>query len=167
LASVGYGDISPVTPMGRAMTSILALMGIGIFAIPAALLASAFSDELVKERDQLKAKLFSILKDGHITEAEAAIIRAEAKRLHLTVEEVNALIEVVIKEHELEERNPLPIHKIAENPALAVEHYKVLLGQIRQLGVQVDAAQFDQAAQQGERLSANEFALWQKIQGKA
>jgi hypothetical protein len=31
----------------------------------------------------------------------------------------------------------------------------------------VDAAQFDQAAQQGERLSASEFALWQKIQGKA
>ncbi len=167
LASVGYGDISPVTPMGRAMTSILALMGIGIFAIPAALLASAFSDELVKERDLLKAKLFSILKDGHISEAEAAIIRTEAKRLHLTVEEVNKLIEVVIKEHELEERNPLPIHKIAENPALAVEHYKVLLGQIRQLGVQVDAAQFDQAAQQGERLSASEFALWQKIQGKS
>jgi hypothetical protein len=131
------------------MTSILALMGIGIFAIPAALLASAFSDELVKERDLLKAKLFGILKDGHISDAEAAIIRSEAKRLHLTIEEVNQLIEVVIKEHELEERNPLPIHKIAENPALAVEHYKVLLGQIRQLGVQVDNAQFDQAAQHG------------------
>jgi hypothetical protein len=83
------------------------------------------------------------------------------------VEEVNKLIEVVIKEHELEERNPLPIHLIAQNPALAVEHYKVLLGQIRQLGVQVDTAQFEQAAQTGERLSANEYALWQKIQGKA
>ena len=149
------------------MTSILALMGIGIFAIPAALLASAFSDELVKERDLLKAKLFAILKDGHINDAEAAIIRAEAKRLHLTIEEVNQLIEVVVKEHELEERNPLPIHLIAQNPALAVEHYKVLLGQIRQLGVQVDATQFDQAAQAGERLTANEFALWQKIQGKS
>ena len=153
--------------MGRAMTSVLALLGIGIFAIPAALLASAFSDELVKERDQLKANLFAILKDGHISEAEAAVIRAEAKRLHLTVEEVNKLIEVVIKEHELEERNPLPIHKIAENPALAVEHYKVLLGQIRQLGVQVDGPKFDEAAHAGERLSAHEFALWQKIQGKA
>ncbi|MEY4121592.1 MAG: hypothetical protein RLZZ457_430 [Pseudomonadota bacterium] len=167
LASVGYGDISPVTPMGRAMTSILALMGIGIFAIPAALLASAFSDELVKERDQLKAKLFSILKDGRITESEAEVIRAEAKRLHLTVEEVNKLIEVVVKEHELEERNPLPIHKIAENPALAVEHYKVLLGQIRQLGVQTDEAKFEAAAQQGARLSSSEMDLWNKIQGKA
>jgi len=167
LASVGYGDISPVTPIGRALTSVLALLGIGIFAIPAALLASAFSDELVKERDALKANLFSILKDGHITDEEATFIRAEAKRLHLTTAEINALIDVVIKEHELEERNPLPIHKIAENPALAVEHYKVLLGQIRQLGVQVNAGEFEAAAQQGERLSANEFALWQKIQGKA
>jgi voltage-gated potassium channel Kch len=41
LASVGYGDISPVTPAGRAMTIVLALIGIGIFAIPAALLSSS------------------------------------------------------------------------------------------------------------------------------
>ena len=167
LASVGYGDISPVTPMGRAMTSILALLGIGIFAIPAALLASAFSDELVKERDALKANLFAILKDGHITDEEALFIRAEAKRLHLTIAEINALIDVVIKEHELEERNPLPIHKIAENPALAVEHYKALLGQIRQLGIQTNAQEFETAAQTAERLSANELAIWKQIQGKA
>ncbi|NBT56918.1 MAG: ion transporter, partial [Betaproteobacteria bacterium] len=66
LASVGYGDISPVTTMGRIMTIVLALIGIGIFAIPAALLSSAFSDELVKERAALKLKLRDILSDGHI-----------------------------------------------------------------------------------------------------
>ena len=47
LASIGYGDIYPVTPIGRAMTVVMAFAGIGIFAIPAAILASAFSDELV------------------------------------------------------------------------------------------------------------------------
>jgi voltage-gated potassium channel len=167
LASVGYGDISPVTPVGRTLTIVLALLGIGIFAIPAALLASAFSDELVKERDALKANLFSILKDGRIDDDEAVIIRAEAKRLHLSTEEINALIDQVIQEHELEERTPLPIHKIAETPELAVEHYKMLLGQIRQLGIQTDTHKFDEAALQGQRLSEAEFALWQKIQGKA
>jgi len=167
LASVGYGDISPVTPVGRTLTIVLALLGIGIFAIPAALLASAFSDELVKERDALKANLFSILKDGRIDDDEAVIIRAEAKRLHLSTEEINALIDQVIQEHELEERTPLPIHKIAETPELAVEHYKMLLGQIRQLGIQTDTHKFDEAAVQGQRLSEAEFALWQKIQGKA
>ena len=167
LASVGYGDISPVTPVGRAVTVVLSLVGIGIFAIPAALLASSFSDELVKKRELLKANIYDILKDGHISDEEASIIRSEAKRLHLTNAEINALLELVRKEHELEERNPLPIHKISENPTLAVEHFKVLLGQIRQLGIQTDPTRFNAAAQENDRLSASEFDLWKKIQGKA
>lgn len=167
LASVGYGDISPVTPVGRAVTVVLSLVGIGIFAIPAALLASSFSDELVKKRELLKANIYDILKDGHISDEEASFIRSEAKRLHLTNAEINALLDLIKKEHELEERNPLPIHKISENPALAVEHFKVLLGQIRQLGIQTDPARFNVAAQENDRLSALEFDLWKKIQGKA
>ena len=167
LASVGYGDISPVTPIGRAMTTIMALVGIGIFAIPAALLASAFSDELAKERDALKANLFAILKDGHVDEEEALVIRREAKRLHLTIEEVNALIQAVIKEHELEERNPWPVHKIAEKPELAVEHFKALLGQIRQLGVHTDRGEFERLAADKHHLSEHELELWHKIQNKS
>lgn len=167
LASVGYGDISPVTPVGRAVTVVLSLVGIGIFAIPAALLASSFSDELVKKRELLKANIYDILKDGHISDEEARFIRSEAKRLHLTNAEINALLDLVKKEHALEERNPLPIHKISENPALAVEHFKVLLGQIRQLGIQTDPTRFNAAAQENDRLSASEFDLWKKIQGKA
>ena len=58
-------------------------------------------------------------------------------------------------------------NKIAENPALSVEHYKALLGQIRQLGVQVDDAQFEAEALKDARLSSNELALWHKIQGKS
>ena len=166
LASVGYGDISPVTPVGRAVTVVLSLVGIGIFAIPAALLASSFSDELVKKRELLKANIYDILKDGHISDEEASFIRSEAKRLHLTNAEINALLDLVKKEHALEERNPLPIHKISENPALAVEHFKVLLGQIRQLGIQTDSTRFNAAAQENDRLSASEFDLWKKIQGK-
>ena len=166
LASVGYGDISPVTPVGRTVTVVLSLVGIGIFAIPAALLASSFSDELVKKRELLKANIYDILKDGHISDEEASFIRSEAKRLHLTNAEINALLDLVKKEHALEERNPLPIHKISENPALAVEHFKVLLGQIRQLGIQTDSTRFNAAAQENDRLSASEFDLWKKIQGK-
>ena len=164
LASVGYGDISPVTPIGRSLTIVLALLGIGIFAIPAALLSSAFSDELVKERDALKANLFSMLKDGEISERDAGTIRAEAKRLHLSHEEINALIEQVIKEHELEERSPLPIHKIGERPELAIEHYKYLLSQIRQLGMHTNSGQFEQTVHSTQRLNQHELDLWKKIQ---
>ena len=166
LASVGYGDISPVTPIGRTMTIVLALIGIGIFAIPAALLSSAFSDQLVKERDALKANLLHMLKDGHLEEAEIAIIRQEAKRLHLTIEEVNALLEAIVKEKEDEKHKlaNLPVHIIAERPELAIEYYKNLLGQIHQLSLMTDSAKFEAAARASDRLSASEMALWQQLQ---
>ena len=168
LASVGYGDISPVTPIGRAMTIVLALIGIGIFAIPAALLSSAFSDQLVKERDALKANLLHMLKDGHLEEAEIAIIRQEAKRLHLTIEEINALLETIVQEQENEKSKikSLPVHIIAEKPELAIEHYKNLLGQIHQLALMTDADKFEAAAKTSDRLTASEMALWQQLQAR-
>jgi hypothetical protein len=166
LASVGYGDISPVTTAGRVMTIVLAFIGIGIFAIPAALLSSAFSDELHKEREELKNNLYNILKDGVIDPDEVAIIRREALRLHLNQAEIAALIKLI--EHELEKESKLqslPINTIAEKPELAVEHYKSLLSQIRQLAMLTDPAAFDAVAVGKDRLSASEVALWRQIKG--
>jgi voltage-gated potassium channel len=169
LASVGYGDISPVTPIGRAMTIVLALIGIGIFAIPAALLSSAFSDQLVKERDALKANLYHMIKDGHLSDVEIAQIRAEAKRLHLTIEEINALLEQIQKEQEDEnlKRASMPVHLIAERPDHAVEHYKSLLSQINQLALMTDGHKFEEAAKASDSLTAKELALWQQFKARS
>jgi hypothetical protein len=164
LASVGYGDISPVTGPGRFMTVVLAFIGIGIFAIPAALLSSAFSDELVKERDALKREIYEIMKDGHIDPDEVGIIRAEARRLHLSVEEVNTLLQTV--QHDLNKESQfaqLPIHKIAEKTEFAVEHYKSLLSQIRQLGMLTDAEKFEERAVKAGRLTSQEWEVWKSL----
>ena len=164
LASIGYGDIYPVTPIGRAMTVVMAFAGIGIFAIPAAILASAFSDELVKEREVLKADLYDIMKDGKISTEELEFIRAEAKRLHLSVEEVSALVRQIQQELEREANfADMPIHQIAAKPELAVEHYKTLLSNIRQLGMLMDPAEFERLRAASGRLSADEIELWNKI----
>jgi voltage-gated potassium channel Kch len=164
LASVGYGDISPITPVGRFMTVIMALLGIGIFAIPAALLASAFGDQLHKERENLKLNLRNMMKDGHLDENEIQLLRTEAKRLHITIEELNALLEHVHNERlQAQQRSVLPLHVIAERPAQAVEHYKMLVSQINQLALMTDAAKFEEAARSSENLSPKEMALWQQI----
>jgi voltage-gated potassium channel len=168
LASVGYGDISPVTPMGRLMTIILALLGIGIFAIPAALLSSAFSDQLRIERETLKNELYEMLADGVLDENERDQIKREAKRLHLAEEEVDRLIVKARKERELKEDvSVLPLHKIAENAAHAVEHYKILIAQIRQLGIMTHAGRFEKVAAQQSRLSPAELRVWKQIQGES
>lgn len=42
LTTVGYGDIYPVTPLGKFFGAIIALLGIGLFALPAGILGSGF-----------------------------------------------------------------------------------------------------------------------------
>jgi len=46
LTTVGYGDVYPVTPLGRALGVVIAVLGIGLFALPASILASGFVDEI-------------------------------------------------------------------------------------------------------------------------
>ncbi|MDP6574890.1 MAG: ion transporter [Candidatus Peribacteraceae bacterium] len=50
LTTVGYGDMTPITSLGKILGSISAIFGIGFFALPAALLATGFSDEMGKEK---------------------------------------------------------------------------------------------------------------------
>ena len=165
LASVGYGDISPITPIGRAITVIMSLLGIGIFAIPAGLLASAFSDQLHKERESLKANILRMLGDGELDPEEVALLRSEAKSLHLKVEEMNSILEVLQLEMESARKSlmQLPVNVIAQTPLHAVEHYKYLLNQITQLGIYVDQKGFLEKAQSEDRLTVSELEIWKRI----
>lgn len=52
LTTVGYGDIVPITPMGKIVGGFVTLMGLGMFALPAAILGSGFA-RVAKERDFL------------------------------------------------------------------------------------------------------------------
>ncbi|MDZ7689057.1 MAG: ion transporter [Halobacteriales archaeon] len=49
LTTVGYGDITPVTPMGKLFGGITAVLGIGLFALPASILAAGFIEEAGSE----------------------------------------------------------------------------------------------------------------------
>ncbi|MGD9639071.1 MAG: cyclic nucleotide-gated ion channel [Alphaproteobacteria bacterium] len=50
ITTVGYGDIVPVTEVGRVLGGIATMMGFCMFAIPAGVLASTFAQE-AKKRD--------------------------------------------------------------------------------------------------------------------
>jgi voltage-gated potassium channel Kch len=164
LASVGYGDISPITPAGRAMTIVLSLIGIGIFAIPAAILSSAFTDQLKRDREALVNTIYEMLADGHLDEKEIEYIRTESKRLHLSDEEIRLLIDKANRERELmEDVSVLPLHKIAANTEHSIEHFKHLLGQVRQLSLLTDQEKFQAAIDNSERLTETDKKLWALI----
>ena len=46
LTTVGYGDVSPVTPLGKLFGSIIMLIGLGMFALPIAIISTGFAQEL-------------------------------------------------------------------------------------------------------------------------
>ncbi|OPY41955.1 MAG: Voltage-gated potassium channel [Methanoregulaceae archaeon PtaU1.Bin059] len=46
LTTVGYGDMVPMTAAGKVLGGCITLLGIGIFALPAGILASGFTQEL-------------------------------------------------------------------------------------------------------------------------
>ncbi|MCY3898810.1 MAG: ion transporter [Caldilineaceae bacterium] len=48
LTTVGYGDVFPVTAAGRVLAGIIAIVGIGLFALPAGILGSGYMEELEK-----------------------------------------------------------------------------------------------------------------------
>ena len=48
LTTVGYGDVHPVTGPGRVLGSLIMLLGIAMFALPAAILGSAYYEEMQK-----------------------------------------------------------------------------------------------------------------------
>lgn len=49
LTTVGYGDVTPVTTLGKALGMVVAITGIGVFALPASIMASGFI-EAAKEK---------------------------------------------------------------------------------------------------------------------
>jgi voltage-gated potassium channel len=78
LTTVGYGDVYPITPLGRFAAAVIALAGIGVVALPAGVFASAFSDEL-RERQlaQLKSAMTNLEEEISETREEISETREE------------------------------------------------------------------------------------------
>lgn len=50
LTTVGYGDIYPVTAIGRVMSAIIALLGIGLVAVPTGIITAGFSEHISQKQ---------------------------------------------------------------------------------------------------------------------
>jgi voltage-gated potassium channel len=82
IATVGYGDIAPVTAWGKVFGGLVMILGIAMFAVPAGILATGFAAEL-RKRDFVvtwqtvaKVPLFAGLDAARIAEI-AGLLRRE------------------------------------------------------------------------------------------
>lgn len=54
MTTVGYGDILPITPLGKLLGGISAIVGIGLFALPTGILVSGFTEQVRTRKDPSK-----------------------------------------------------------------------------------------------------------------
>jgi voltage-gated potassium channel len=53
LTTVGYGDMYPVTLLGRLLAGTIAILGIGMFALPTGILGAGFVEAIQKQKKEL------------------------------------------------------------------------------------------------------------------
>ncbi|MCP4274097.1 MAG: ion transporter [Gammaproteobacteria bacterium] len=105
MTTVGYGDITPITFGGKLLATFIMLLGVGVVALPAGILAARFGDELKTRKDHLKAHVAQALNDGHMSRLEEHELQALCKSLELSEDE----LQQIIKDYQLENQAHLAI----------------------------------------------------------
>ncbi len=52
LTTVGYGDVSPVTPLGKLFASVVAVLGVGMVALPTGIISAGFLEEVSRSKNK-------------------------------------------------------------------------------------------------------------------
>ena len=92
LTTVGYGDIVPMTVVGKFIATLTALMGVCVVALLTGIVATGFTNQVALRRQQLEAEITSALSDGEISNDERRDIEELRQRLNISEEDALAII---------------------------------------------------------------------------
>ena len=93
LTTVGYGDVYPITNMGKMFGSISIILGIGTVALPAGIMASAFTEFTRRNQKTYEDKLKFMLKDDIIDKSEREELKLLSEKLNLSDKDIGAIEE--------------------------------------------------------------------------
>lgn len=65
LTTVGYGDVFPVTAMGKILSGVIALLGIGLVALPTGILSGSFVQAINEEKEAKKLREEGVEPEEH------------------------------------------------------------------------------------------------------
>ncbi len=92
LTTVGYGDVSPITPLGKIIGAFTALMGVCSVALFTGIIANSFANQINKRKTIFESEIKHALLDGHIDADEKRKIEALRQQFNLPEEYARAII---------------------------------------------------------------------------
>ena len=98
LTTVGYGDVVPITTGGKMFAGLIGLIGIGMIALPAAIMASGFAENIQGRKQKYNQYVRRFLKDGIIDETERWKLEELRKELGLDTDESLQLLDSMMQE---------------------------------------------------------------------
>jgi voltage-gated potassium channel len=99
LTTVGYGDVSPVTAMGKVVGAVTALLGVCSVALLTGIVANAFSAQLSRKRAVFENAILRALQDGVISSSERDYLHKIRDEFNLTREYADAVFEKYVKDY--------------------------------------------------------------------
>ena len=91
LTTIGYGDVTPVTGMGKFFGAMIAIIGIGVVALPSGILASGFTDQLKRRQAEYENELSKALQDGVISSSERNKLTKIARDMNLSEDQIKTM----------------------------------------------------------------------------
>ncbi len=91
LTTVGYGDVVPASDAGRMFATLIVMLGVGMAALPAGIIASGFSREMQRRREIFQTSVREALEDGVITPDEQEKLERIRRELGLNIEDAQSV----------------------------------------------------------------------------
>ena len=105
LTTVGYGDVTPVTNAGKLLGSVIMVLGVGLAALPAGILATGLANELNVRKQRLEQEFRELIieKDLDLVNDEKQIQKI-GRAVGLRKEQIHEIQMQLIREQILEEK---------------------------------------------------------------
>jgi len=98
LTTVGYGDVTPQTSLGKVIAVFTALTGICVVALLSGIVATAFSRQINQRQLIFAEEVRKALEDGVITDEEMRLINSMREKFDIDSEFQSSLIQNLLRQ---------------------------------------------------------------------
>lgn len=108
LTTVGYGDVTLITPLGKGLASGITIIGIGMVALPTSLFASGFAHVMSRNEQALNDEAGDALANGIVTNEEAFAYEKLAESLYVEPEISHEIMQAVAMKNPIDDLDDCP-----------------------------------------------------------